>query len=211
MKLFCGIAEGTPPGGAIILGRFDGMILAVGLGARAVDGSTMMLVPTMREVWESVAVAMREMIGEALRVTVGVTGMGMVAESLSVGVADAVDRAGGVEAADDVRASLKVELPELGGVKVALLGDPDEVADAESSDAGTLTDWLAVEVGAGDTDVPIEPVPEGRTPELADRVAEGVTLAVSEGVGTRSESDKPSEVGTPEEGSTPDDGKMPED
>jgi hypothetical protein len=80
MKLFCGIAGGTPPGGAIILGRFDGMALAVGVGVGAVDGSTMMLVPMTRDVNESVAVAMSETIG--VPVVVGTTGMTIVAESL---------------------------------------------------------------------------------------------------------------------------------
>jgi hypothetical protein len=57
MKLFSGIADGIPPGGAIILGRLDGMVLEVGVGVGAVDGSAMMLVPTTREVRVSVAVA----------------------------------------------------------------------------------------------------------------------------------------------------------
>jgi hypothetical protein len=82
MKLFCGSAGGTPPGGAIILGRFDGMALTVGVGVGAVDGSTMMLVPMTREVNESVAVATSEIIGEPLLVVVGTTGMTIVAESL---------------------------------------------------------------------------------------------------------------------------------
>jgi hypothetical protein len=59
MKLFCGMAVGIPPGGAIMPGRFDGMVLEVGVGVGAVDGSTMMLVPTTRDVKASVAVAVR--------------------------------------------------------------------------------------------------------------------------------------------------------
>jgi hypothetical protein len=80
MKLFSGICCGTPPGGAIILGRSDGIVLAVGLGVGFVDASITMLVPTIREVALSVAVAVREITGVPL--LVGMTGMGMVAGSL---------------------------------------------------------------------------------------------------------------------------------
>jgi hypothetical protein len=232
MKLFCGISGGTPPGGAIILGKFDGIVLAVGLGVGIVEASTMMLVPTIREVALSVAVGLREKIGGAVLVGVGVTGMGILADSVlvDVGVSDV---GGGVDFAEDdgttepvlntdVGASLSVALPELEGVKVAaaLLGEAVEVADEGSSEAGTLSE-LPEEVGTTDADVPTEPVPEGVMPELIvpegktlpENVAEGVTLAVSEGVGTTL-----SEAGTPDEDTTSEvgvgtapDGKRPEE
>lgn len=107
----------------------------------------MMLVPTTREVALSVAVAMRETTGEA--VFVGVNGIEILGKSLSVDVVDAVDAvdvSGGVEEAndvaiaDDVETSLKVELLEAVKLGVALLGDPVEITEEYSSDAGTLID-----------------------------------------------------------------------
>jgi hypothetical protein len=239
MKLFCGISGGTPPGGAIILGRFEGMVLTVGLGVGIVEASTMMLVPTMREVALSVAVGVREKTGGALLVVVGRAGMIMEAESLFVDVGVGVSEVGnGVDTgADDgatepvlnneVGASLSVVLPALEGLKVAeaLVREAVEVADEGSSEAGTLRDWLPEEVGIGDADVPTEPVPEGVMPELAEpegktlpeSVGEGVMLAVAEGVGTTLE-EGASEAGTPDEDTTSEvvvdtapDGKSPEE
>jgi hypothetical protein len=102
MKVFWDIAGGTPPGGAIILGKLEGMVLAVGLadGVGIEEASTMMLVPTTREVALSVAVAVRDAIGDALLVGDGLTGMTMEADLLWTGdgVAEAVSDAGtGVE------------------------------------------------------------------------------------------------------------------
>jgi hypothetical protein len=58
------------------------MLLEVGVGFGAVEGSTIMLVPTTKEVRVSVEVAMRETIGEPLLVDVGMIGIGIVAEPL---------------------------------------------------------------------------------------------------------------------------------
>lgn len=68
---------GTPPGGAIILGKLDGMVLAVGLadGVGMEEASTMMLVPTTKVVALSVAVAVRDTIGATLLMEDGLTGM----------------------------------------------------------------------------------------------------------------------------------------
>jgi hypothetical protein len=234
MKLFCGISGGTPPGGAIILGRFDGMALTVGLGVGMVEASTMMLVPTTREVALSVAVGVREKIGGALLVIVGRAGMVIEAISLLDDVGLGVSEVGGgVDTATDdgatepvlkneVGASLRVALPALEGFKVAAAV---EDADDGPSEAGTVSDWLPEEVGTADADVPIAPVPEGVMPELAEPEgktvpesdAEGVMLAVSDGVGTPLE-ERASEAGTPDEDTTSDvgvgtapDGKSPED
>jgi hypothetical protein len=82
MKVFSGISVGTPPGGAIILGSSDGITLAVGLGVGFVDASITRLVPMMTAVALSVAVAVRDTTGVPLLVGMGMTGIGMVAESL---------------------------------------------------------------------------------------------------------------------------------
>lgn len=227
MKLFCGVSEGTPPGGAIILGRLEGIVLAVGLavGVGMLEASTMMLVPMTRDVALSVAVAVRDTIGGALLMLEdGLTGMEIEAASLGVaeGVAEGVsDVGGGVETTDDAEDTTPVPTDDVGNslsvvLIVALLGEAVDEAKETSSDAGTLRDWLPEEVGTGEADVPTEPVPEGVMPELSepvgrilpDSVAEGVMLAVSEGVAVRLE-DRASEVGTPEEETTPD-GTAPE-
>lgn len=119
---------GTLPGGEIILGRDAGIPLDVGTGDDAVLCSMMMLVPTKNVVALSVPVGVREMTGGAWLVTLGIVGIGMVAESLLLGVTDGVGT------------SLMVAFPELGGVKVALPGNPDEMVDGGTSDAGTLRD-----------------------------------------------------------------------
>ena len=219
MKLFCGMSTGTPPGGAIILGKLDGIVVAVGLGVGLVDASTMMLVPMTKDVALSVAVAVRDAIGDAELVTVGLTGMGMDAESLSVRVLVGTSDVGGcVETADEagtteetalpaeVGAALEVALAEAVGSNVgaALLGEP---VDEGPSDAGTLRVCADEEMEA-DADVPIAPVPEGVMPELTEpvgrmlpeSVAEGVMLAVPESVGT--EEERASEAGMPEDGKT---------
>jgi len=240
MKLFCGMSVGTPPGGAIILGRLDGMVLAVGLGVGIDDASTMMLVPTTREVALSVAVAVRDAIGDAELVTVGLTGIRMDAESLLVLVLVVGSDVGGfVEAAEEVGtteekavpaeegAMLRVALAEAVGtnVGVALLGEP---VDEGPSDAGTLRESADEETEAeAEADVPIAPVPEGVMPELTEpvgralleSVAEGVMLAVPELVGT--EDDRASEAGIPEDdttleetapvGTEPEGGSIPDD
>jgi len=132
-----------------------------------------------------------------------------------------------------VGASLRVALPALEGFRVVA---EVEEADEGPSEAGTVRDWLPDEVGTGDADVPIEPVPEGVIPKLAEpegravpEDAEGVMLAVSEAVGPTLEEraseagtpdeDTTSEVGvgtapdgkSPEEGRTPDDGRIPDE
>ena len=213
------MSTGTPPGGAIILGKLDGIVVAVGLGVGLVDASTMMLVPMTKDVALSVAVAVRDAIGDAELVTVGLTGMGMDAESLSVRVLVGTSDVGGcVETADEagtteetalpaeVGAALEVALAEAVGSNVgaALLGEP---VDEGPSDAGTLR-VCADEEMETDADVPIAPVPEGVMPELTEpvgrmlpeSVAEGVVLAVPESVGT--EEERASEAGMPEDGKT---------
>jgi hypothetical protein len=47
MKLSAETSVGTPPGGAIILGKEDGIPLDVGLGTAFDVGSMMILVPTI--------------------------------------------------------------------------------------------------------------------------------------------------------------------
>lgn len=192
-----------------------------------------MLVPTINVVALSVPVAVSEITGVGGIVTDGIVGIGIEAESLSVGVADAV---GITEATGAV---LEVAFPETGGVMMTLLDGAVDRVEAGCSDAGTLRDWLSEAVGTGTAEEPTEPdgrmEPEGRTPSLADGIAEpeaeipaladGVTmgvalsvgrtiLAVSEGVGTRPDDDSTSEetapVGTvPEGATTPDDGRTP--
>jgi hypothetical protein len=214
------------------------MVLTVGLGVCIVEASTIMLVPITREVALSVAVAVREKIGDALLVVVGRAGMIIEAESLLVDVGVGVSIGDGVDTATDdeatkavldneVGTSLSVVLPEFEGLRVAeaLVREAVDVADEGSSEAGTLRDWLPEEVGIGDADVPTEPVPEGVMPELAEpegktlpeSVGEGVMLAVAEGVGTTLE-EGASEAGTPDEDTisevvvdTAPDGKSPEE
>lgn len=244
MKLLSGLSGGTPPGGAIICGRLEGMLLTVGLGVGIVEASTMMLVPTMSEVALSVAVGVREKTGGALLVVVGRAGIVIEAEPLvdvGLGVSEV---GGGVDTTTDdgatepvlkneVGASLRVALPALEGFRVVAAV---EEGDEGPSEAGTVRDWLPDEVGTGDADVPIEPVPEGVIPKLAEpegravpEDAEGVMLAVSEAVGPTLEEraseagtpdeDTTSEVGvgtapdgkSPEEGRTPDDGRIPDE
>lgn len=94
-----------------------------------------MLVPTTTVVALSVAVADREFTGEGLLVTVGIVGMGMVAESLLL---DAIPWE--TDTGDDVGVAVLVALPDVGGVRVALTGTPEEVYDDGCSDAGTLSD-----------------------------------------------------------------------
>lgn len=78
------------------------MVLAVGLavGTGMEEASTMMLVPTTREVALSVAVAVRDTIGDGLLVGVGLIGMMIEADWLrsGEGVGEGVSDAGtGVE------------------------------------------------------------------------------------------------------------------
>ena len=220
------------------MGKLDGIVVAVGLGVGLVDASTMMLVPMTRDVALSVAVAVRDAIGDAELVTVGLTGMRMDAESLLVRVlVGASDVGGFVETADETGAMeemavpaevgtvLKVALAEAVGTNVgaALLSEP---VDEGPSDAGTLRDCADEETEA-DADVPMAPVPEGVMPELTEpvgrmlleSVAEGVMLAVPESVGT--EDERTSEAGMPEDGTTleetapvgtePEGGSIPDD
>lgn len=230
------MAGGTPPGGAIILGKLDGMVLAVGLadGVGMEEASTMMLVPTTKVVALSVAVAVRDAIGAKLLTEDGLTGMMSEAEGVLVGegVGTGVSDAGtGVETtgAEDtepvpavgVGRSLSVALVEVCGISVgaALLAEPVGSPDDTSSDAGTLKDWLLTGgVIVGDADVPTAPVPDGVIPEAGD-----VTLAGAEAVGVRPVEERTSEVGTPDEtgveagtgtdpvGTVPEEGNTPED
>jgi hypothetical protein len=75
---------------------------------------------------------------------VDATGVGEAADDArlteAVEAPEAVEVAEDSGATDDVEASLSVALLVLGGVKVALLGDPVEIIDETSSDAGTLRD-----------------------------------------------------------------------
>lgn len=235
------MAGGTPPGGAIILGKLDGMVLAVGLadGVGMEEASTMMLVPTTKVVALSVAVAVRDTIGATLLMEDGLTGMMSEADSVRVGegVGRGVSDAGtGVETtgvemtgAEDtepvpavgVGSSLSVALVDVCGISVgtALLAEPVGSPDDTSSDAGTLKDWLLTGgVTVGEADVPTAPVPDGVIPE-----AGGVTLTGAEAVGVGTVEERTSEVGTPDEtgvetgtgtdpvGTVPEEGNTPED
>lgn len=173
------------------------MPLDVALGDAIVVGSMMILDPTVNVVALSVPVGAREATGEGLYVPDTMVGIGMVAESLLVGIAV------------DVGASLIVAFPELGAVNVALLGGPEEIVEAGDSDAGTLTDSLTDRVGPDEAEVPTEP-DDGKMPALGEGVALGVTLgiggvtltlAVSEGVGKT-----PDDETRPEDGTTPEEG-----
>jgi hypothetical protein len=79
-----------------------------------------------------------------------------------------VEAANDVEPTDVVGASLTVALLVVGGVKIALLGNPVDLVEETSSDVGTLVDWLAEEVRTADADVPTDGALEGRMPELAE-------------------------------------------
>jgi hypothetical protein len=166
MKLSAGTVVCTPSGGAIIFGRFEGIVLAVGLGVAFAVGSCMMLVAMTRLVALSLPIGRSELTaGALLDVTVGVAGMGIVAES---------------ELEALVGVSEVVAFPELGGRKVALLGSLEKMDDPGISDAGTLIDPLVGD-GAGVDDTKSLPiVPEATKSEL-DGVIPGVSLA-SDGV-----------------------------
>lgn len=83
MKLSSGTPVGTPSGGAIIFGSEDGIELTVALGDGIVLGSLMILVPTMKLVALSVAVATRDTTGVAGLVVIdGIVGIAREAESL---------------------------------------------------------------------------------------------------------------------------------
>ena len=204
------------------------MVLAVGLavGTGIEEASTMMLVPTTREVALSVAVAVRDAIGEGLLVLIG---MMMEADWLpsGEGVGEAVSEVGTGEEttgtdttevgpADAVGYSLWVRLAEVGGssVGVALLGTAVGGPDEISSEAGTLKDWLLRGVVVGVAEVPTNPVPDGVIPEAVDcggkTLSEAVGVGEALAVGTEertSEAGTPdertSEVGTPEDEITP--------
>jgi hypothetical protein len=195
--------------------------LAVGTGIE--EASTIMLVPTTRDVALSVAVAVRDTIGDGLLVGDGLTGMMMEADWLrsGEGVGEGVSEAGtGVETAgadaaelvpaDAVGNSLWVRLVEVGGssVGMALLGAAVDNPDDTSSEAGTLKDWLLTGVAVGAAEVPTDPLPDGVIPEA---VGEGETLAV----GTETVEERTSEAGTPDERTsevgTPEDVTTPED
>lgn len=90
----------------------------------------MMLVPTTREVALSVAVAESEKTAEGLLVVVAIVGVEMIADSLLLGRADAES--------DGVGASLTVMFAEVGGVKLTVPAELDEIVEGGSSDAGTL-------------------------------------------------------------------------
>jgi hypothetical protein len=150
MKLSVGTLVCTPSGGAIIFGRFEGMVVAVGLGVGLAVGSCMMIVAMTRLVALSLPIGRSELTAGGL-VTVGVAGMGIVAESVLEALLGAVEITGVSEA---------VAFPELGGRRVALLGAPERMDDSGISDAGTLIDPL-VGVGAGVDDTsPLPIVPE---------------------------------------------------
>lgn len=136
MKVSCETWLGTPPGGAIILGRLDGIPAVVGLtlGVGMEDASWTMLVPITRDVALSVAVADRDITSEGLLAVVGMTGIEIYAEGLLMLSMEVVGMR------EDVRASLIGIVSELGGVAVALLGGPDKGVEDSLSDAGTLRD-----------------------------------------------------------------------
>lgn len=165
---------GTPPGGAIILGKDEGIPLEVGLGAAFEVVSWMMLVPTAMLVALSKPIGFCELTGVGLLVTTGIVGMGIVAESVTAKL---------VVGTNDVGASEMVAFPELGGTTVALLGATGEGVEIGASEAGTLIDPTADGVTTGPDDTPV-PEPEGRTPDGVSLAAGGVipTLTDSDGV-----------------------------
>lgn len=108
-------------------------------------------------------------------------------------------------------------LPEVGGVRVGLLNTSEAVGEGGCSEAGTEKDSLGCGVGAGDTEVPMEPVgttplPDGRIPEVSEGTTLGAGNGVSEGIG-RGSDDGTMDGKSPEEtapvGTTPAEGRMP--
>lgn len=155
MKVSADTSLGIPPGGAIILGRLDGIPLDVGLGTAFEVGSWIMLVGMTKLEAPSVPILLCDWTGVGFGE--GVTGMGMVAESMEGTLLEAAEMTGVADA---------VALPDV---------------DAGASEAGMLAEELPGCVGVGETPLPTEPdgtalalgvIPEGSTD------AEGVTLGV---------------------------------
>lgn len=168
------------------MGRFEGIVLDVGLGVGFPVGSCIMLVGITKLVALSEPIGRSELTMGLLDVGVGVAGMGMVAASVSEALL------GATEVTKDSEA---VAFPELGGRMVALLGAVERMDDPGISDAGTVTDPLVGD-GAGVEDTaPLPIVPEGKISEVDGGVIpevslttggvmpEGGTLSVSLGIG----------------------------
>jgi hypothetical protein len=156
MKLSCETSPGTPPGGAIILGKLEGIPLLVGLADAIVVDSWMMLVPTTKVVALSVAVGRRVRTGVGVLVNNGRVGIGMVAELLSetmLGVAERV--------ADTVAD-----------------GDTDRDSDAERVADGTADNDPDADAET-EPDADTDPDPDTDTDTDADADADGVTDAES--------------------------------
>jgi hypothetical protein len=164
MKLSADTSGRTPPGGAIILGKEDGIPLEVGLGAAFEVVSWMMLVPTAMLVALSKPIGFCELTGVGLLVTTGGDGIRMVDEP-ATGALDI--------GAEDIGVSEIVAFPELGGTIVALLGAAEMGVDAGASEAGTPEDPIGDGVATGPDDTPV-PEPEGTTPEEISLAAGGV-------------------------------------
>lgn len=186
MKLSCETSGGTPPGGAIILGRLEGMPLLVAVGEGIVEGSWTMLLGMKSVVSVLVAVGKSVRTGVCELVAVGMTGIGIVAESLADTVvaegetlADAggdTDSEGESEAEDvaDEDCTPVDTAPEADGVTerdsvaeeatLALLEVATEVETVSEAgmDDGMLRDSLGVTLD--DTPVPVG-VEDGRMPE----------------------------------------------
>lgn len=190
MKLSSGTVGGTPSGGAIIFGSDDGMELNVALGEGMVLGSLMMLVPTMKLVLLSVAVATRDTTG--VGVPDGIVGIAMV----------------GVSLGRDVTASVMVAFVGVCALTVMLPGGADTVTEDGPSDAGTLSGGAVETVATGGAEVPTTPV-DGSTPLTVGVATGGVTVRGADGdcvgspEGTNSEDGiSPEEIRASEEGRT---------
>jgi len=200
-KLSAGIVLGTPPGGEIILGRLDGIPMAVALGETPElgVGSMMMLGPMTK------LDALSEPVGFWDCTAGGGVGVASTELGDSTGVGDPRGVDTGVEGAAVAEMASVIEPGRLLG----------------ASDAGTLEDSGAgVGVTMGETPVPVPE--EGRMPEgvgIGDSltsdgvIPDGVGTSVSLGVGIPLALGVSDGVGTePEGGSTlsEGEGKMPD-
>jgi hypothetical protein len=169
---------GTPPGGAIILGRLEGIPLLVELADAIVVVSWMMLLPTKNDVALSVVIGRIEWIGVAVDVADRVIGVPMLAEldadEVMIGVADAVVE--GTTADDRIEReadSLADAFSDVEGVSVALLEALDEEVEAIDSEAGMLKDPLdeavALEDRPDEAAVPVENRPDEVAVPVEDR------------------------------------------
>lgn len=148
MKLSCETSLGTPPGGAIILGRLEGMpTLVEAVGEGTVEPSWTMLVRMAREVSVLVAVGATVRMGLCELVIDGIVGMAIVAESLAEALlADAVTLADAGADADTERDSDAERVAE-GATEDSEANDPVPEADGEAGPVATDVDSVAEAVG----------------------------------------------------------------